>query len=136
MTASSRRTWCETAFSSGTVLSHSWGRLLRFDSFHTMTQAIAAANDTTLCEVIRRAQRRLTILAPALTRPVGEAVAERWGVLPADAISVILDIDPEVYRLGYGHPEALTLLQETAQRLRRAITSTAESASASSSRMT
>jgi hypothetical protein len=86
-----------------------------------MTRAITAATDATICGLIRGAQRRLTVLAPALSRPVAEAIVERWAALPADAVSVILDIDPEVYRLGYGHPEALVLLQETAQRQGRAI---------------
>jgi len=45
-----------------------------------MTRAITAANDATLCGLIRGAQRRLTVLAPALSRPVAEAIVERWAL--------------------------------------------------------
>jgi hypothetical protein len=57
-----------------------------------MTRAITVANDATICGLIRGAQRRLVILAPALTRPVSEAIVERWATLPPDAVSVILEL--------------------------------------------
>ncbi|MBI5445713.1 MAG: hypothetical protein HY900_31415 [Deltaproteobacteria bacterium] len=76
--------------------------------------AMAVANDATLTDFIRAARRRLVVLAPAVTKPVGEAVAERWRSLGPEAVSVILDPDPEVYRLGYGDAEGLQILESAA----------------------
>jgi hypothetical protein len=86
-----------------------------------MGQAITVANDDTLCRLIRAARRRVVLLAPAVSKRVAEALAEQWRALPAEAVSVIVDPDPEVYRLGYGEPEALTLLEEAARQGHRAL---------------
>jgi hypothetical protein len=57
------------------------------------------------------------VLAPALSSRVAEAITERWETLGAAAVSVVLDVDPEVYRLGYGNACALTHLESVAARL-------------------
>lgn len=80
-------------------------------------EAVTIANDQTLVELIRSAQVRLVVLAPAITKPVAVAVVERWQALGSDRVSVILDVDAEVYRLGYGDIEALRALEEIAGRL-------------------
>ena len=78
---------------------------------------ITTANDDTLTKFIRSATRRLVFLAPAASKAAAEALADRWRVLGAGAVSIILDVHPEVYRLGYGDPEALALLHRTAREL-------------------
>jgi hypothetical protein len=76
--------------------------------------AITVANDQTLSEFVRSAKVRLVILAPAVSTSVGEAIADRWSALGRDAVTVVLDVDPEVYRLGYGNIEALERLEQVA----------------------
>src|SRR5436309_1632414 len=76
--------------------------------------AMTVASDEALTALVRRARRSLVVLAPGLTKAVAEAVAERWRILGPDAVSVILDVDAEVCRLGYGEIEALQLLERTA----------------------
>ncbi len=78
------------------------------------SDAITVANDESLSEVIRSAQKRLVVLTPAVSIRVAEAIAERWKVLGKDAVTVVLDVDPEVYRLGYGDIKALELLEPVA----------------------
>jgi hypothetical protein len=77
-------------------------------------RAITIADDETLSRTIRSARRRVVLLAPAISKAVAEAVVERWNTLGTEAISVILDVDPEVYRLGYGESEALAILERAA----------------------
>src|SRR5881396_2596971 len=86
-----------------------------------MGQAITVANDETLGRAIRSAQRRIVLLAPAVSKGVADALAEQWRTLPADGVSVILDLDPEVYRLGFGDAEGLSLLEEVARSRDRAL---------------
>jgi len=81
------------------------------------TQAITVANDATVSAMIKAARRRLVVLSPAVSSAVADAIVDRWRQLGADAVSVILDVDAEVYRLGYGTPEALGKLEETASQL-------------------
>lgn len=57
---------------------------------------------------------RLVVLTPAVSTVVGEAIVERWKALGKDAVTVVLDVDSEVYRLGYGDIKALELLEAVA----------------------
>ena len=80
-------------------------------------QCIVVATDDHICELIRQAANRLVVLAPAVHEKVACALATRWNELGASKVSVILDLDPEVFRLGYGQLTALKLLEKTAASL-------------------
>ena len=76
-----------------------------------MARLFTVASDETLLSMISSARERLVIVAPGLSREVASALADRikgddW---PAE-LSVTLDVDPEVCRLGYGDLEALEIL--------------------------
>lgn len=60
------------------------------------------------------AQDRVVLLAPGLSMPVSEALSRAWKRIPADNVSVIIDTDPEVCRLGYGTIDALKAAQKSA----------------------
>ena len=79
-----------------------------------MEPGITIANDDTVAELVRGANRELVVLAPALTESLAQAVAERWGQLGPSAVQVIIDSDPEVYRLGFGDEKGLSILETTA----------------------
>ena len=79
--------------------------------------AFTVATDDTVCELIRSANRRLVVLAPALHEKVAKVLESQWGKLGVDRVSVILDLDAEVFRLGYGELSALKLLEQTAKQL-------------------
>jgi hypothetical protein len=70
---------------------------------------------------IRSSQRRLLVIAPGLSERVAVALAERWRVLGAEAVDVILDVDPEVCRLGYGEMKSVQLLQKVAGELKTGV---------------
>jgi hypothetical protein len=58
----------------------------------------------------------LVYVAPGITKPVVDALAERLDSQNDLQCTLILDLDPEVYRLGYGTEEGLIALQALAIR--------------------
>lgn len=74
-------------------------------------------NDDQLVAAIAAAQRRLMIVSPGISVPVAKAVAAKWKELGVDGVSVILDLDPNVNRMGYGDFAAVELLQLAAMQL-------------------
>ena len=73
-------------------------------------------NDDTLCAAIGSTCQTLVYVAPGITKPVVEALARRLDTQPDLLCTLILDLDPEVYRLGYGTEEGLLALQALAAR--------------------
>lgn len=73
-------------------------------------QTFTVATDEKLVELIKAARKRLVVVAPALTASVATAIASRCSD-DAVEMTVVLDADPEVYRLGYGDPSALNPLR-------------------------
>lgn len=71
-------------------------------------------NDSTLCEAIRNTQQTLVYVAPGVTKPVVDAIGESLRSKEHLLVTAIIDLDPEVYRLGYGTEEGLRALQELA----------------------
>lgn len=76
-----------------------------------MTRLFTVASDETLQSMISSARERLVIVAPGLSKKVADVLALRITAddCPAE-LSVTLDVDPEVCRLGYGDICALELL--------------------------
>jgi hypothetical protein len=60
-------------------------------------------------------------MAPGIDEPAASALSEAWGRLGGDSVSVILDTDPEVVRLGYGTLEGLEMIQRTAIEMDQAV---------------
>jgi hypothetical protein len=77
-----------------------------------MTRTFTSATDEAFIKLIKEAKERLSVIAPGLTRPVAEALVARLKDLPELSLSVILDADAEVYRLGYGDVEALQIIRK------------------------
>lgn len=63
---------------------------------------------------IQEAHRRVFIIAPGVWPPVAKAIAEAWSRLGPERVGVILDVDPEVCRIGYGSLEGIEILQTAA----------------------
>jgi hypothetical protein len=75
------------------------------------TRTFAVASDDVLVSLISQASTRLVVIAPALTHSVAKALARRLDELGTLSVTVILDSDAEVYRLGFGDEEALELIR-------------------------
>lgn len=80
-----------------------------------MSRVFTTASDDAVIEMIRSAQARLAVIAPGVTTPVAKALAERMQDMPALSLTVILDADPEVYRMGYGDTDALKIIREASK---------------------
>jgi hypothetical protein len=78
------------------------------------SRTFVVASEDNLIDLIKRARQRLVVVCPALTTPVAEALASRLPDEGMIGITVVLDADPEVYRLGYGTQAALERLHKAA----------------------
>ena len=58
-------------------------------------RTFTVASDKSLVDLVRRASRRLVVVAPALTDGVAAALAGRLPDLGELAITIILDADPK-----------------------------------------
>jgi len=76
-----------------------------------MTRTFTIAGDDSVIDMVRSARRRLAAIAPGVTTPVARELVERLLDLPDLSLTIILDADPEVYRIGYGDTEALSIIR-------------------------
>jgi len=83
----------------------------------TMCASVISLEDGQLIELILAAKQRLFFVGPGVSRSVAAAISQTWEELGRDAVQVVLDVDPEICRLGYGNIDGIRLLQETASRL-------------------
>jgi hypothetical protein len=82
---------------------------------HHRAPAMTTANDESLARLIGSAQQRVVYMAPSLTMPVANTLARQLQRLGPDRVHVIVDVDPEVCRLGYGEIEALRMVEKIAR---------------------
>jgi hypothetical protein len=75
------------------------------------TRTFAVASDEALVELIACARSRLVVIAPAMTEAVADAISLRFDGLGQLSVTIILDSDPEVYRLGFGDQDALKAIR-------------------------
>lgn len=75
-----------------------------------------AVDDTALIELIQTAERRIVYIAPGVHYPVAKIIAQRFNDLFTPDITVILDPDEDVCRIGYGDIEGLKLLGDLAEK--------------------
>jgi hypothetical protein len=76
--------------------------------------AIETITDALLIDAIEGASGRVVMIAPGVWPPLAHAITRAWQRLGNGRMTVILDIDPEIYRLGYGSLEGLQILQKAA----------------------
>jgi hypothetical protein len=81
-----------------------------------MNRTFTVVNDCVLQEVIAEARERLVFIAPGIRPPVATALKKAMDVVPVHSIHLVLDVDAEVCRLGYGDKDfkGLELLQAAA----------------------
>lgn len=70
-----------------------------------MSRTFVSVNDTVLINAIKGAKSRLVFIAPGVRPIVAQTLAHAMKVVPGDAIHLVLDVDSEVARLGYGDRE-------------------------------
>jgi hypothetical protein len=78
-------------------------------------ETFVAIDDERLAVAIAGAKKRLVFAAPGLGKLAGHALADAINRLSGN-VTIILDADPEAYRIGYGDLEALRALHHAAMR--------------------
>ena len=81
-----------------------------------MSKTFVSVNDEVLVDTIGRAGNRLVFIAPGLRPSVANALAGAMAVVQHSAIHLVLDVDAEVSRLGYGDKDfkGMEMLQAAA----------------------
>jgi len=87
----------------------------------TELAAVTNVDDKVLIELIQSASKRLIFMTPGMSKEVAEAFCSKWKELGAQAVTVIIDADPEVCRLGYGTVDAITMLYAKAKEIASAV---------------
>ena len=75
-----------------------------------------AVDDAALISLINAAKKRIVFIAPGMTLPVAEALGKRIEDMDRLDITLMMDSDEEVFRVGYGEIAALQFLHSIANR--------------------
>lgn len=73
-------------------------------------------DDAALMGLIQAARQRIVFIAPGMTLPVAKALGQRIEEMDQLNITLVLDSDEEVFRVGYGEMAALEYLHTLANR--------------------
>lgn len=73
-------------------------------------------NDASLIQLIGEAQQRVVFVAPGVHQTVAEALGQRLAEVDRLQVTVVIDPDEDVCRIGYGDAQGLELLSRYADR--------------------
>ena len=73
-------------------------------------------NDASLIELISKAQRRVIFVAPGVHTAVAEELGKRFAEIDQLQVTVVIDPDEDVCRIGCGDAKGLALLSDYATR--------------------
>ena len=71
-------------------------------------------DDRVLIEAIGSARNRLVYVAPGISEAVANALRAKIDDIPPARVVIVLDVDPEVCRMGYGDIQGLECVQKAA----------------------
>lgn len=75
-----------------------------------------AVDDAALIKLIQSARKRIVFIAPGLHEPVATALGERFHEIDGLDVTVVLDPDEDVCRIGFGDAKGLELVNEYAKK--------------------
>lgn len=81
--------------------------------------ALTMLTDELMKTSICNAKRRVVYIAPGIWPSIAKAITEYLGINPKGVLDIILDPDPQVYRLGYGNMEGIKHLVDIGIPLRK-----------------
>lgn len=79
------------------------------------SHSVYFVNNEVLSNTIKHAIKRLLYMAPGVNMPVAIDLINAWDRIGINNVNIILDVDTEIFRLGYGEIEALTMLESKAR---------------------
>ena len=84
----------------------------------TQCQLFCALNSNKMAALIRHATQQICYACPGIQIVVAKAIVEMAKQLPVDSITVSLDFDERVMRMGYGDIEAVRILRDAGVQIR------------------
>lgn len=75
-----------------------------------------AVDDKTLIKLLQEAKRRIVFITPGLHEPVAEELGKRFSEIEGLDVTVVLDPDQDVCRIGYGDAKGLELINNLAKK--------------------
>lgn len=78
-----------------------------------MKPMFIALNSDRIAVLVARARQRVCFVAPGIQLPVADALCEVFQRLETESVTVSIDLDERVMRMGYGDIAALQKLQQT-----------------------
>jgi len=82
-------------------------------------QLFLQLNNDSICKYINTAKCRVAYIGPALTQAVAAALVRQHRILGTDAVTVVVDYNEAIFRLGYGEHEAIEIMQDAGILIRR-----------------
>ncbi len=65
-------------------------------------KSILKVDETFIKNFLSAAKYRLAYIAPGISKEIAAIISEKWAILDSAEVRVILDVNSEIYRLGYG----------------------------------
>ena len=81
-----------------------------------MGNTFCEVNDASIIDLIGRGLKRIVLIAPGVSMPVAKALCQCFDRVEKIAITVVIDPDEDVCRLGYGDADGLKQLYEFSQK--------------------
>lgn len=75
-----------------------------------------AVDDAALIHMMQGARKRIVFIAPGVHEPVARALGERFSEIDGLDVTVVLDPDEDVCRIGYGDAKGLELVNDHAKK--------------------
>lgn len=84
-------------------------------------ESIIKVDENFIKQFFGEAKYRLAYIAPGISKPVADIIAAKWASLDPAEVRIILDVNSEIYRLGYGSADgsadAMQFLDKKAKEL-------------------
>jgi len=74
-------------------------------------QSICRVDNESLISAIQCSSKRLLYMAPGVNMAIAIQLEKAWDRIGIKNVNIILDVDSEIFRLGYGEIEALEMLE-------------------------
>lgn len=87
---------------------------------HEERKTFTFINNDKLCQIVRAAKSHIIYAAPSISESVAESLCEFTANNQNVALRIIIDADPDAFRLGFGEHAGLVLLTEKGIDIRRA----------------
>lgn len=75
------------------------------------SHSVYRVDDVIISNTIKHATKRLLYMAPGVSMIIVNQLINAWDRIGINNVNIILDVDAEIFRLGYGEIEALTMLE-------------------------